>query len=221
MKRIFLFLFSILFINNLYFAQSTTGLDIKVGSAIPLLKFSDLYNANLSATAGVILPFSEDMQFIISSGYLRWDLNNSKFNSKNAGKNGYDYFEFEAPINAIPLLLSFRYRLTESKVIPYLAADFGFYYFTQKLTGNYSQNGNVYPAPPVENNGFSTMLALGFGLTYKLGNNYYLDFTSKFNGAANADRVSSSGSGGDVNTSSNTTYFLSAMIGINYYFTEQ
>ena len=157
------------------------------------------------------------MFFTLNTGYYKWNLNNSKFNSVNENTQ-VDYYDIEAPIDAFPLTIGLRYILLDAKVIPYLIGEFGFYYYKQKLSGSYVQNGQTYPAPEMENSGFSTIFGFGFGAAYPFSEKVHLDIAAKFNGALKSQKVDVPDNNNGLNSASNVSYFLTLMGGINIYF---
>jgi len=211
---LFIFLFAL---SLSIHAQEKYGMSLKVGSAVPMLSFSDIYDANISAEIGLVMPFSKNLQFTLSTGYYKWNLNNAKFNSVNDNTQ-IDYYDIEAPIDAFPLTIGLRYKLLDSKAMPYLIGEFGFYYYTQKLSGSYIQNDVTYPAPEMENSGFSTIFGFGFGFAYPFSETIYFDSAAKFNGALKSQKVDVPDDNNGLNSASNVSYFLTVMAGINIYF---
>ncbi len=216
MKKFFLF-FLLVVLTVSTNAQEKYGMNLKVGSAVPMLSFSDIYDANVSAEIGLLMPFSKNLQFTLNTGYYKWNLNNAKFNSVNENTQ-VDYYDIEAPIDAFPLTIGLRYKLLDSKAIPYLIGEFGFYYYKQKLSGSYIQNDVTYPAPELENSGFSTIFAFGFGFAYPFSENVHFDAAAKFNGALKSQKIDVSDDNNGLNSASNVSYFLTIMGGINIYF---
>ena len=216
MKKFFLF-FLLVVLTVSTNAQEKYGMNLKVGSAVPMLSFSDIYDANVSAEIGLLMPFSKNLQFTLNTGYYKWNLNNSKFNSVNENTQ-VDYYDVEAPIDAFPLTIGLRYKLLDSKAIPYLIGEFGFYYYKQNLSGSYIQNDVTYPAPELENSGFSTIFAFGFGFAYPFSENVHFDAAAKFNGALKSQKIDVSDDNNGLNSASNVSYFLTIMGGINIYF---
>ncbi len=216
MKKIFLFfLLAVLSVSTN--AQEKYGMNLKFGVGVPMLNFSDIYDGNISAEVGLLMPFSENLQFTLNTGYYKWNLNNTKFNCVNENTQ-VEYYDIEAPIDAFPLIIGFRYKLLDAKAMPYLIGQFGFYYYTQKLSGSYVQNGQTYPAPEMDNSGFSTIFAFGFGLAYPFSEKVHFDAAAKFNGALKSQKVDVPDDNNGLNSASNVTYFLTLMAGINIYF---
>lgn len=217
MKKI-IFIFLIIICSSLTFAQrNSTGIDIKVGVQLPLSDFDDLYNTGYGLSVMGLFPFYDDLQFTLGTGYNVWSFDNEEFNSMNTDER-YNSFDLEAPIKVIPLTIGIKYYAGNTKVIPYLSADGGFYYFSQQLSGTYTYDGQVVNAPNQTKSGFKTMISLGAGFIIQLAEKLDLDFQVKFNSLINATSISNTGNQGSIESGSSTIYYLSILGGINYYF---
>lgn len=214
--KVLLFATLLLFVGKLY-SQDNKALDLKLGAAVPVIKFGELYETGFSANIGFIYKFFEKTKFTLTTGYINFPFDNEKYNAKYADYDRGEYFNLKAPITVIPILIGIRYYLTDKKVQPYVMADFGFYFYSQKLSGNYTQDGLTVPAPEIKENTFSTMFDIGFGITYPLSKVVDFDLQGKFTGLLNANAVSGSGNSSAVSTASNTYFHISFLAGINYY----
>ncbi len=199
------------------------GVDIKVGYNTPLFNFNDYYGGGLGIAFSMLYPFADNLQFTLNTGYQNWSFDNTAFNLKNTNEY-YTDFNFDAPIFIIPLTLGIKYYASSTKVKPYFSAEFGFFYYTQEISGTYtwignpSGTGNTYTLAPIKDSGFKTMLSTGAGATVPLNNNLDLDFQIKMNALFNAQSVKESDNAGAVEGTSSTIFSLSIIGGINYYF---
>ncbi|MEN8191571.1 MAG: outer membrane beta-barrel protein [Bacteroidota bacterium] len=217
-KAVLLFLLTIVVALGDSFAQrKTTGIDIKFGIQSPVFNFDNLYNTGYGFYFGGLFPFGKYSQFTIYSGYLNWEFDNEALNLRNTNQN-YTDFNIKAPINLVPLVLGVKLYAADTKVKPYLSADFGFFYFWQITSGTYTWRNEISSLPNQKESGFRTMLSLGAGVITPLTKKIDLDFQIKLNGLYNAQAVSGTSSSGQINESSSTLYYLSFMIGLNYYF---
>ena len=221
-KTTILLFLALLFISVFSLAQrKETGLDIKVGIQPPVFNFDDLYNTGYGFYFGGLFPFSKDLQFTLYTGYLSWGFDNEALIRKFTNQY-YTNFNIEAPMNLVPLTVGIKYYVAETKVKPYLSADFGFFYYWQNTTGTYTWRN---PAGGEETNipvnqtdsGFRTMLGLGAGIVTPISKIIDLDFQIKLNALYNAQATSGIGGSGEINGSSSTLYYMAFMIGINYY----
>lgn len=225
MKKIFFNVIIILVIcSGSSFAQrTTTGLDIKLGIQPPVSNFNDLYNTGYGLYFGGLFPFKDDLQFTLYTGYLSWGFDNEAFNRRYTNQY-YTSFDLEAPISLIPLTLGIKYYASNTKVRPYLSADFGFFYYWQNATGTYywrnPANGqeSLYTLSNQNESGIRTMLSLGAGMTMPISKEIDLDLQAKMNGLYNAQTISGTNNSGQISGSSSTLYYLSFMLGVNYYF---
>lgn len=220
MKKIVLLL-TILFSGLTIAQHKTTGLDLKIGIQPPVFNFDDLYNTGYGISLGGLFPFKEDLQFTLYTGYFSWGFDNESFNRKYAN-DLYTGFDLEAPMNLIPLTLGIKYYASDTKVRPYLTADFGFFYFWQTANGTYTWKNpsgaeNTYVLSDQNESGIRTMLSLGAGITTPLSKIIDLDFQIKINALYNAQTINGTSNGGQINGSSSTMYYMSFLVGINYY----
>ncbi len=219
MKRTIYILFLILSVSIINGQDNRTGIDFKVGYNSPAFNFDDFYEGGLGISFGALYPFYENLQFSLNTGYTKWTFDNTAYNLKNSNDN-YADFNLEAPITLIPLTLGIKYYATSSKVRPYVSAEFGFYYYTQTATGNYTwvPTGETFSIPELKDSGFRTMLNIGAGVVAPLNEAWDFDLQIKMNGLFNAQSVSGSNNSGSVEGTSSTLYYISIMGGINYYY---
>ena len=223
MKKIIYISFMILSLSIINGQENRTGIDFKVGYNSPAFNFDDFYEGGLGLSFGVLYPFYDNMQFSLNTGYAKWTFDNTAYNLKNSN-DGYQNFNLEAPITLIPLTLGIKYYATDSKVRPYVSAEFGFYYFSQTATGTYEYyvpsddewvEGRI---PELNDSGFRTMLNVGAGVVAPLSKDWDFDLQIKMNGLFNAQSVGGNNNSGSVEGSSSTLYYISIMGGINYYY---
>ncbi len=227
MKRIIFAIFLLSLIISSYSAaqRTTKGLDIKIGIQPPVFNFNDLYNTGFGFYFGGLFPFKDDLQFTLYTGYLSWGFDNEAFNRRYTNQY-YTSFDLEAPISLIPLTLGIKYYASNTKVRPYLTADFGFFYYWQNATGSYywknPANGqeSLYTLSNQNESGIRTMLGLGAGMTMPISKIIDFDLQAKFNALYNAQAINGTNNSGQISGSSSTLYYLSFMAGINYYFSE-
>ena len=220
-KTIILFFLAIFLFSGFSMAQrKTTGLDIKIGIQPPVFNFDDLYNTGYGFYFGGLFPFSKEMQFTLYTGYLSWGFDNEALIRKYTNEY-YTDFNIEAPMSLVPLTLGIKYYAAKTKVKPYLSADFGFFYYWQTANGTYtwrnpSGSESTYVLSDQTESGFRTMLSLGAGIVTPLSKIIDLDFQIKLNALYNAQAIRGA-SGGEINGSSSTLYYMAFMVGINYY----
>ena len=223
MKKIIYILIIILSVTITNGQENRTGIDFKVGYNSAVFNFDDFYNGGLGMSFGMLYPFYENVQFTLNTGYTKWTFDNNAYNLKNSNDN-YLNFDIEAPITLIPFTFGIKYYSTNSKVKPYISAEFGFFYYSQTATGTYTWTAKpgaseeTYSIPKLVDSGFRTMLNVGAGVTVPLDKDWDLDFQIKMNGLFNAQSVSGSNNSGSVEGSSSTLYYVSIAGGINYYF---
>lgn len=213
MKNIIYLLLLIFYSSTI--AQQGKIFDVKVGTSIPIIKFGELYTPGFSSSIGYLYSFSNSTQVSLRTGFSVIPFDNEKYNAKNADFENGESFGLEAPIKIIPFSLGIRYLLSDKKIKPYFEGAIGFYYYYQKLTGTYIQNGQIVNAPEMKESAFSTMFNLGLGFIYPLSEDIDFDFSGKFNGYINANAVSSNGQSSSVKSSSRTLYSISILAGIN------
>lgn len=184
MKTFTVILLSLL-IYSAAFAQSQIGIGINGGVNIPVGDFHKFYSLGYGGNIQLIYDVNNAFILVLTSGYHKWDLDESAYNKKADEQKLNTKFNLDSRFVMFPIYVGIRYYLGAGKHRPFFSLDFGGYSYEFKLNGSYTKSlpdaiGAPVDIPETKKTKTQTALAVGFGYLYRLSKEWYIEVDSKY-----------------------------------------